>query len=182
MTIALHDLAGADDRVRFSPYCWRAALALQHKGLDAETLLWRFSDKQSIAFTGQGLVPVLTGGTKDVCDSWVIALDDRDKAYFSTSREARFGKPLEQIAVPPEEGVRVLLNVLAPLRATLIRQQYLGGDRPLFGNYMVFAHFQCACTVSSLPLLEPDDPVWTWHKRLLDTFDGFARHAHMAPR
>lgn len=230
MTITLHDLAGADDRVRFSPYCWRAALALKHKGLDAETLPWRFSDKQAIAFTGQGLVPVLTDGAKVVWDSWEIALhleeaypdrsslfggvdaraqalfvkhwceltlhplilrliildifasiDDRDKAYFRTSREARFGKPLEQIAVPPEEGVRVLRNVLAPLRATLLRQQYLGGDRPMFVDYMVFAHFLGARTVSSLSLLETDDPVWTWRERLLDAFEGFGRHAHVAP-
>ena len=34
----MHDLAGADPAVRFSPYCWRVRMALAHKGLDVETI------------------------------------------------------------------------------------------------------------------------------------------------
>jgi glutathione S-transferase len=69
----LYDLAGADPNVRFSPYCWRAKLALAHKGLDYETVPWRFTDKDAIAFSGQDRVPVLVDGDKVVSDSWAIA-------------------------------------------------------------------------------------------------------------
>jgi glutathione S-transferase len=31
MAIQLYDLAGAEDDRRFSPYCWRVKMALQHK-------------------------------------------------------------------------------------------------------------------------------------------------------
>ena len=44
MPIILHDLAGADPALRFSPYCWRTKLALAHKGLAVTTLPWRFRD------------------------------------------------------------------------------------------------------------------------------------------
>jgi glutathione S-transferase len=70
----LHDLAGADPDLRFSPYCWRAKLALAHKGLEVETVPWRFTDKDAIAFSGQDRVPVLTDGERVVSDSWAIAL------------------------------------------------------------------------------------------------------------
>ena len=43
MAITLYDLAGAEDDRRFSPYCWRIRMALKHKGLEFETLAWRFS-------------------------------------------------------------------------------------------------------------------------------------------
>lgn len=69
----MYDLAGADPAVRFSPYCWRIRMALAHKGLNVETIPWRFTDKDRIAFTGQGLVPVLQDGDKIVHDSWAIA-------------------------------------------------------------------------------------------------------------
>ena len=59
MTIQLYDLAGEDPSVRFSPYCWRTRLALAHKGLDVETIPWRFTDKEMIAFSDQELVPVI---------------------------------------------------------------------------------------------------------------------------
>ena len=41
MRLVLHDLVGRDDR-RFSPTCWRAKLALAHKGLPFTTVPTRF--------------------------------------------------------------------------------------------------------------------------------------------
>jgi glutathione S-transferase len=73
MTIVMHDLAGADPALRFSPYCWRTRMALAHKGLAVETIPWRFTDKAAIAFSGQGRVPVIRDGDRVVSDSWAIA-------------------------------------------------------------------------------------------------------------
>lgn len=73
MTIIMHDLAGADPMLRFSPYCWRIRFALAHKGLPVETVPWRFTDKAAIAFSGQGRVPVIRDGETVVNDSWAIA-------------------------------------------------------------------------------------------------------------
>jgi glutathione S-transferase len=70
----LYDLAGAEPERRFSPYCWRTRMALAHKGLPVRTVPWRFTDKDVIAFTGQGRVPVLVDGETAVHDSWTIAL------------------------------------------------------------------------------------------------------------
>jgi glutathione S-transferase len=82
MTIKLYDLAGAEDDRRLSPYCWRAKMALKHKGLEFETVPWRYSEKEALAFSGQGLVPVLVDGGTVVHDSWRIALY-LDEAYPS---------------------------------------------------------------------------------------------------
>ena len=71
--ITLYDLAGADPSLRFSPFCWRTRLALAHKGLPVETIAWRFTNKDAIAFSGQGRVPVLVDGDRTVFDSWTIA-------------------------------------------------------------------------------------------------------------
>src|ERR1700727_3267877 len=73
MSIVMHDLAGADPEIRFSPYCWRTRFALAHKGLPVETVPWRFTDKAAIAFSGQGRVPVIHDGESVVADSWAIA-------------------------------------------------------------------------------------------------------------
>ncbi len=73
MGLKLYDLAGADPERRFSPYCWRAKLALKHKGLPFDTIPWRFTQKDAIAFSGQGQVPVLVDGDRVVSDSWKIA-------------------------------------------------------------------------------------------------------------
>lgn len=74
MSIRLYDLAAADERIRFSPYCWRIKLALAHKGLAFETVPWRFTEKEAIAQTAQGRVPVLVDGEQWLHESWDIAL------------------------------------------------------------------------------------------------------------
>jgi glutathione S-transferase len=89
----LYDLAGAEDDRRFSPYCWRVKMALRHKGLEFETVPWRFTEKEAIAFAGTSTVPVLVDGSRAVTDSWTIALY-LDEAYPSRpalfeGREAR---------------------------------------------------------------------------------------------
>ena len=79
MARTLYDLAAADDKRRFSPYCWRIKMALAHKELEVETVPWRFTEKDVIAFSGQGRVPVLVDGDKVVADSWAIANDLEDR-------------------------------------------------------------------------------------------------------
>ena len=70
--ITLYDLVFQDDR-RPSPYCWRAKLALRHKGLDWRDEPTGFTDKQKIAFAKSRTVPVVHDGATVVKDSWAIA-------------------------------------------------------------------------------------------------------------
>ncbi len=90
MPITLYDLAGADDNHRFSPHCWRARMALAHKGLEVNAVPWRFTEKDAIAKTGQGATPVIVDGERWVHDSWDIALY-LDEAY--PDRPALFDGP-----------------------------------------------------------------------------------------
>jgi glutathione S-transferase len=82
MAIQLYDLAGAEDDRRFSPYCWRTKMALKHKALEFEAIPWRFTEKDKIAFTGSGTVPVIVDGGRAVYDSFEIAVY-LDEAYPS---------------------------------------------------------------------------------------------------
>lgn len=225
MTLQLYDLAGGDERVRFSPYCWRVQMALAHKGLDYETVPVRFGEKEKVAFSGQKLVPVLRDGAKVVSDSWDIgiyldtAYPDRpplmdgpqaraltnsfrlwtqtriapaimrlvmldilavcskaDQEYFRTSREARFGKSLEEFVLPEDEGKAGLSSELQPFRDVLIEQNFACGDAPGFADYILFGMFMWARGVSSKKILQPDDPVYCWREKLLDLYGGLARN------
>ncbi len=75
----LYDLAGADESLRFSPFCWRARMALAHKQITAEMVAWRFTEKLALPQPNAGQVPVLVDGDRVVADSWNIAryLDER---------------------------------------------------------------------------------------------------------
>ena len=73
MTLKLFELVGIDDARPFSPFCWRSRMALAHKGLSADSIPWRFTEKSAVAAYGSERVPVLLHGESAVADSWVIA-------------------------------------------------------------------------------------------------------------
>jgi glutathione S-transferase len=70
--ITLYDLA-FDKDLRPSPYCWRAKLALKHKGLSWRDEPCGYTEKQKIAFAQSSTYPVIHDGTRVVKDSWAIA-------------------------------------------------------------------------------------------------------------
>ncbi|WP_282608884.1 glutathione S-transferase family protein [Pelagibius sp. Alg239-R121] len=226
MAIKLYDLAGAEDDHRFSPYCWRVKMALAHKGIAFETLPWRFTEKDRIAASGQGSVPVMEDNDRSLHDSWEIAnyldetyqdgpalfpneeakaatlflkfwtervlhpllmrliltdvhdgLHEKDKDYFRTSREKMLGTSLEAVCEDRETHLETLGKGLAPLRATLDAQPFLGGSSPSFADYIVFGAFQWARCSSATEVLVKDDSVKAWRQRLLEMHDGMAANA-----
>jgi len=223
VTIQLYDLAAADEARRFSPYCWRTRMALKHKQLDFETIPWRFTDKEAIAFTNQIFVPVLVDGKTVVNDSWRIAeyldqtypdqpklfdsamakaeahfighwadsmvhgsvsrmiildifnqVDPKDREYFRTSREKRFGKSLEAVQAERESAKDDLGKALVPMRRSIKEQAFLGGEKPGYADYSVFGAFQWARIISSYEILKPDDEIKEWRNRMLALFGGYA--------
>ena len=117
--------------------------------------------------------PLLRLVVKDICDH----ADPMDRAYFSETRTKRLGAPLEDIQAGRDERLPDFRAVLAPFRALLAGQPYMCGDAPAFGDYILFGAFQWARVISPLHLLEKDDPVHAWRRRLLELFDGLAEGA-----
>jgi glutathione S-transferase len=228
MSIVLYDLAGADPDVRFSPYCWRTRFALAHKGLPVETVPWRFTDRDAIAFSGQGKVPVIQDGGTVVFDSWTIAeyledqiptptlfgsatgrahalflnawadsvlvggiarfivrdlvdiIDPKDRDYFRSSREARFGESLEAVQAGREGRLAAFRELLLPIRLVLRRQQWLGGAAPSYADHITAGTLMWPRCASRFELLEANDPVAQWQDRMLDLYGGLGRKAKRA--
>src|SRR3954469_828540 len=179
MSLKLFELVGTDASRPFSPYCWRTRMALAHKGLSAESLPCRFTEKSAIAPHGSEKVPVLLHHDSPVVDSWTIAnyLEDNfpdrpslfggeggramarmlnawgdiaivggifpliiadipknlaevDATYFRQSREARFGKSLEEVMSGRDAGVVAFRKSLEPMRQALKKQPFVGGAAP----------------------------------------------------
>ncbi len=224
----MHDLAGADPDLRFSPYCWRTRFALAHKGLPVETTPWRFTDREAIAFSGQAKVPVLQHDGKVISDSWRIAeyledevpaptlfggptgrahaafinawtdgvlvgaiarlivrdlldvIDPKDRDYFRSSREARFGMSLEEVQAGREGRLAAFRDVLLPVRLVLRRQEWLGGAAPSYADHIVMGTLMWPRCGSRFALLEDNDPVMQWQNRVLDLYGGLGRSAKRA--
>jgi glutathione S-transferase len=229
MTIVLYELVGHDAGRPFSPHCWKAAMALAHKGLEFSTVPTRFLEVAAVEGGVSKTVPVIRDGDKVVSDSFAIALyldeaypdrptlfggeggkamarfverwtqltihpyvttaaiidlhamqDEENAAYFRRSREQRFGKPLEDVAIARDAGLAAFRAALEPLRSTLAYQPFLGGAAPLFADYIVFGALQWARIATPYRLLEESDPVTQWFARCLDLHNGLGRKVSAA--
>lgn len=108
---------------------------------------------------------------KDIHD----CLAPADQAYFRTTREQRLGRTLEDVEAGHAAELAAFQPRLEPVRHLLRFQRFLGGDRPLFADYILFGALQWARVVSSKRLLASDDPVAEWFERCLDLHGGCGR-------
>ena len=102
-------------------------------------------------------------------------LEPVDKAYFRQSREKRFGKSLEATAEAGRVDLETFSAKLEPLRHMLKFQPFIGGDGPLFADYIVFGALQWVRIVSPHRLLAAGDVVSDWFERCLDLHHGLGR-------
>ena len=226
-TLQMFDLAGADETRRFSPFCWRARLAIAHKRLPLETIAWRFTDKAQIAGFGADRVPVLLDGGTVVFESWRIAeyledtypgrpslfgdaagralarvisnwadlalhplvlrmkigdifnvIDERDRSYFRQSREARFGRTIEELVAEGPAMREPVLRALEPMRRTIEQQPFLSGSEPLYADYILCAVFQWMRVVGGTEVLESEDPMVRWRSDVLVRYERNLSEVH----
>ena len=228
MSLKLYDLCGKNKALRFSPHCWKARMALKHKGLEFETIPTPFTAIAAIA-DGVKSVPVLEADGELIKDSFDIALyldetypdrpalfgdpcviaatrfvegwaatavhpiifrmiakdihdvlDADCQSYFRQRRESNAGASLEAIQQGVDTLAEKLSNALAPLRRALSHQDFIGGARPLFSDYIALGPLMWLATIhGSVPLAE-DDAVNFWYRRCLSLYDGYAEGAEKA--
>lgn len=118
---------------------------------------------------------------KTVLMDIVGKLHGDDRKYFVESRTQRFGKPLEDIVLQPEEGVAALGAALGPARKALEDRNFLSGDAPAGADYLLFGPLMWGRNSSSIELLAEGDTVMrAWRERMLDAHDGAARKSQSA--
>ena len=108
---------------------------------------------------------------KDIHD----ILAPNDQAYFRKSREEKLGRSLEDIESAHAAELAAFRPKLDPLRHMLKYQPFIGGEGPLFADYILFGALQWARVSSPKRIIEDGDPVHAWFERLLDMHNGTGR-------
>ncbi len=109
----------------------------------------------------------------------IAAAASEDRDYIRRTREARFGKTLEEYANVPDAAQR-LESALAALAAPLGAYDFLGGREANLCDYVVMSPLMWRRSATSAELYETPKPVAAWQERMLDLFGGYARAAKRA--
>jgi glutathione S-transferase len=156
---------------------WEIALYLDRAYPDRPRLLPQGGAAHAL-FLNAWADQILQGGIARliVADIWQ-ALRPEDQPYFRQSREKLFRKPLEAVVEGREERVVEFRRTLAPLRAVLARQPWLGGAAPDYADYIVLGSLQWPRCISRFVLLEDSDPVREWRDLGYALFGGLGASA-----
>jgi len=106
--------------------------------------------------------------------------DEPNAAYFRENREQRYGKRLEDVVANRDAGLSAFRLALEPLRSTLTYQPFIGGEAPLFADYIVFGALQWGRIASPFHLLDESDGIARWFERCLDLHGGIGRQVAAA--
>lgn len=169
-----------DDGGRIVSDSWTIAAYLEEAYPDRPSLFAGDGGRSLTVFVQRWVDSVLHMGLarllmKDIHDH----VTPEDQPYFRQNREQRFGRSLEAFVADRDVRVEELRRNLQPLRLTLKEQPFLGGDRPLYGDYLVFGGFQFAASMSPFKVLADDDPLRAWIERCRDLYDGLGRSTTM---
>ncbi len=155
---------------------WRIAEFLEQAYPDRPTL-FAGPGGQALArfvnhWTDRVLVPAVG---PNVAAAIPGCVEPDDAAHIRAGFEKGFGKTLEEMWAARGTGLKRLNATLEPLRSLVRERPFLGGEKPLYADYIAASPFQWARIVCAEPVLEPDDPVAAWFERVLDLHGGFAR-------
>lgn len=106
--------------------------------------------------------------------------DEANAGYFRNSREARYGKPLEEVTAGRDAGLSAFRASLEPLRSMLTYQPWIGGGGPLFADYIVFGAFQWVRIATTFQSIDADDPIAEWFGRCLHLHAGLGHRVPAA--
>ncbi|HUQ73250.1 MAG TPA: glutathione S-transferase N-terminal domain-containing protein [Burkholderiales bacterium] len=119
------------------------------------------------------LMPVLVADLHERVD----AADDQ---YFRTQFEGFLKSTLEEARAKRQEFANRFNRQLEPWHAVVKRQNFVCGNAPAYGDYILFSLLQWARIASPQDVLEPGSPLDGWRTRMLDLYDGFARKVSTA--
>jgi len=95
-----------------------------------------------------------------------------DRKYFRATRERELGESIEVVGSRSSEYVNDLRSALLPLRLTLRRTAYIGGDWPNYADHIVWGCFAAFSPVANCRLLAEDDTLLDWLSRGYELMGG----------
>ncbi len=157
---------------------WAIAEYLEDKFPEAPSLFGGESGRALARFVNSWADAVFHAGifgqvARDLLDH--VHADDVD--FFRQSREARVGMTLEEFQAGRDAKLKDFQYSLMPVRLTVRKQAFLGGEAPNYADYIVFGGFQWMRCASPHKVLDADDPINAWFDRVAALYDGLGAKA-----
>ena len=115
-------------------------------------------------WTSRQLLPILF---KIIAHEIPNVLEGDDIDYYIKTREKRINGPITKFVPIISSLIEDFRKSIDPIRKIIINNGFISGNKPGIEDYIFFGNLKWVDVCSSCNLLDHEDPVYMWYKKLL---------------
>ena len=119
-------------------------------------------------WTSRQLIPILF---KIIAHEIPNILQGDDLDYYLITREELIKGPISKFKPIIPKTIKKFRNLINPMRLLIKKNGFISGNNPGIEDFIFFGIFKWVYTCSSCKLLETEDEVYQWYKRLNKIFN-----------
>ena len=119
-------------------------------------------------WTSRQILPILF---KIIAHEIPNILEGDDLDHYIVTREERIKGPITKFVPVISDSIKKFRNLINPMRSLIKKNGFISGSNPGIEDFIFFGNFKWVYTCSSCNLLDKEDEVFQWYKKINQIFN-----------
>lgn len=119
-------------------------------------------------WTSRQILPILF---KIIAHEIPNILEGDDLKHYIDTREERIKGPITKFVPVISDSIKKFRNLINPMRSLIKKNGFISGSNPGIEDFIFFGNFKWVYTCSSCNLLDKEDEVFQWYKKINQIFN-----------
>ena len=119
-------------------------------------------------WTSRQILPILF---KIIAHEIPNILEGDDLNHYIISREERIKGPITKFVPIISDSIKKFRSLINPMRSLIKKNGFISGSNPGIEDFIFFGNFKWVYTCSSCNLLDKEDEVFQWYKKINQIFN-----------
>ena len=119
-------------------------------------------------WTSRQILPILF---KIIAHEIPNILEGDDLNHYIISREERIKGPITKFVPVISDSIKKFRSLINPMRSLIKKNGFISGSNPGIEDFIFFGNFKWVYTCSSCNLLDKEDEVFQWYKKINQIFN-----------
>lgn len=119
-------------------------------------------------WTSRQILPILF---KIIAHEIPNILEGDDLKHYIVTREERIKGPITKFVPVISDSIKKFRNLINPMRSLIKKNGFISGSNPGIEDFIFFGNFKWVYTCSSCNLLDKEDEIFQWYKKINQIFN-----------
>ena len=119
-------------------------------------------------WTSRQILPILF---KIIAHEIPNILEGDDLNHYIVTREERIKGPITKFVPVISDSIKKFRSIIHPIRTLIKKYGFISGSNPGIEDFIFFGNFKWVYTCSSCNLLDKEDEIFQWYKKINQIFN-----------